>query len=368
MRSINARNKLNIDIPIIVSTAVLVIFGLIMIYDASVVSAFRDYHDKLYYFKNQLVWVSLGTIALVFFSLFDYHKILKYAPYIFGAAILGLILVLIPGVGAKVNGARRWISLAGFTYQPSEFAKLAMIIYITSIMSKYDIAKTRFLDVIYVLFMPILFLVGLILLEPDFGTSLVFMAIAVSIYFIGNAPIWHFLVMIPPLIVGAVGMLILQPYRIERFKTFLDPTYDPQGASYQINQILISLSNGGIFGVGLGGSRGKFDFIPEVHSDAIFSVVAEELGFLGSAFMISLFLFLISRAINIAKSAKDQEGKILASGIATLLALQTFLNLGSLVALVPLTGIPLPFVSYGGSSLLTSMIAIGILLNIKRQT
>ena len=367
-KNLTGKKSNNIDIPIIASTVVLVFFGLVMIYDASVVSAFRDYQDELYYFKNQLVWVSLGFIALAFFSVFDYHKITKLAPALLGVALLGLLLVLIPGIGSEVNGARRWITVAGFTYQPSEFAKLALIAYQASTMAKFKNFRTDFFDIIYVLFLPILIMAGLILLEPDFGTALVFVAISIAIYFIGNAPIWHFLVMIPPLLAAAVGLLVTQPYRIERLRTFLDPTYDPQGASYQINQILISLSNGGLFGVGIGGSRGKFDFIPEIHSDAIFSVVAEELGFVGTLFMVGLFLFLISRALNIARGAKDFEGRLLSGGIIALISIQAFLNLGSLVALVPLTGIPLPFVSYGGSSLLISMIGIGILLNIKRQS
>ena len=174
--------------------------------------------------------------------------------------------------------------------------------------------------------------------------------------------------MFPVLVLAAVVAIATKPYRIERLRAFLDPNYDPQGASYQISQILIAVGHGGLFGVGIGGSRGKFDFIPEVHSDAIFAVIVEELGFIGALVFIGLLLFLISRAIKIAQNAKDAEGKLIAAGIVGLIAIQALLNLASIVALVPLTGIPLPFISAGGSSLVVTMISIGILLNIKRQS
>jgi cell division protein FtsW len=363
----NRRRQL-LDIPLIASVFALAFFGLIMIYDASVVAAFRDFGDQLYYFKNQLVWVSLGTVALFAFSIIDYHKIVKIAPAFLAVALVFLILVLIPHIGTKVYGARRWISVSGFTFQPSELAKLALIAYQAYIMSKFQNYKIRFFDIIYVLFLPISLLTGLVLLEPDLGTALIFAGISTTMYFVGGGAIWHFMLMIPAAVAAAAAAIISQPYRIARLKSFIDPAFDPQGASYQINQILIALASGGLLGVGIGGSRGKFDFIPEVHSDAIFAVVAEELGFLGALVFVSLLLFLISRGIQIARGAADYEGKIIAAGIVALISIQAFLNLASIVALVPLTGIPLPFISYGGSSLMVTMVAVGILINIKRQS
>lgn len=361
-------NRMAIDFPLILAALVLMIFGLIMIYDASVVAAFRDFDDKLYYFKNQLIWASLGVMAMTIFAFIDYHKIIKFAPFIFAAAIILLVLVLAPFIGTKIYGARRWINIAGFTFQPSEIAKLALIFYQAYIMSKFQKFKIRFFDILYVLFLPIVILTGLVLLEPDLGTALIFAAIALTMYFVGGGTLWHFALLIPPLVAGAVFAIIREPYRIARLKAFLDPSFDPLGASYQINQILIAVSSGGLLGVGIGGSRGKFDFIPEVHSDAIFAVIAEELGFLGALFFIVLLLFLITRAIHIAQNARDYEGKLIAGGIIGLLSIQAFLNLASIVALVPITGIPLPFISYGGSSLLITMISIGILINIGRQS
>ena len=360
--------KYSLEIPIIGAATTLVVFGLTMIYDASVVAAFRDFGDKLYYFKNQLLWASLGFVALGFFSFFNYHKLIKFAPAIFLLSLFLLIAVLIPGIGAKIYGARRWISFANFTFQPSEFAKLALIFYQVSIISRFQNYRMRLLDTATVFFLPTFILAALVLLEPDLGTVLIFAGITFAVYFIGQAPLWHFVLAIPALMIASLIAIIAQPYRLTRLEVFLDPNFDPQGASYQINQILKSLANGGILGVGLGASRGKFDFIPEVHSDAIFAVVAEELGFVGAVFLIGLLLFLIIKSTEVAKNAGDFEGKIMASAIATLFGTQAFLNLASVVALIPLTGIPLPFISYGGSSLVVTLSAVGILINIRRNS
>src|SRR3989344_5365428 len=345
--------KRRIDIPLLGVTILLVFIGLLAIYDASVVSAFRDFGDKLYYFKNQLIWASLSFMALLFFSFFNYHKLLRLSLPILGLTTLLLIFVLIPHIGTEAYGARRWINIGNFTFQPSEFTKLAIILYVASIMAKFENFKVNLKDIVLVLFCPIFVLTTLVLFEPDLGTAFMFVGITVAIYFVGRAPLWHFMLVIPAVIASTVAAIITQPYRLERLKSFIDPNYDPQGASYQINQIIIAISSGNpLFGVGIGSSRSKFAFIPEVHSDAIFAVLVEETGFIGALFLISLFLFLITRALNIARNASDYQGKILAMGIIGMLSLQVLLNLASNVALVPLTGVPLPLISYGGSSLL----------------
>lgn len=356
------------DIPLIGTTTVLVILGLIAIYDASVFAAFRDFGDKFYYFKNQLVWASLGFMALIIFSFFDYHKLLRLSPLFLIISVLFLIIVLIPGIGTQVSGARRWINIGNFTFQPSEMTKLAIIFYAAAIVEKLKKYKTSLIDIILVFFLPISIACALVLIQPDLGTALIFVGITLSVYFIGGGSLWHFMFALPIVLAATVFAIITKPYRLTRLKSLLDPTYDPQGASYQIGQILAALGSGGLFGVGLGGSRSKFAFIPEVHSDAIFAVIVEELGFVGAIIIIALFLFLINRAITIARMSCDQQGKILALGIASMLAIQSLFNLASIVALVPLTGIPLPFISYGGSSLFVTMTSIGILLNIKRQS
>lgn len=357
-----------IDVPLLISTAALLTFGLLIIYDATVVAAFRDFGDKLYYFKYQLIWASLGMIALSFLSLFDYHRILKLSLPILGVSIFLLVLVLIPGIGAKIYGARRWISIGNFTFQPSEFAKLALIFYEAAVIAKFQKYKMRLVDLLIVLFIPALVITGLVLIQPDLGTALIFAGVTIILYFVGNSPLWHFIAAIPLGILAVVASILQHPYRLERLKSFLDPTHDPLGSSYQINQILIALTSGGLLGVGLGGARSKFAFIPEVQSDAIFAVAVEELGAIGALFIIGLFLFLISRGLKIAREAADNEGKYLAMGIVGLIAIQSLFNIASVVALIPLTGIPLPFISHGGSSLFITLASIGILVNIKKQS
>lgn len=363
----NKAQKPSFDWYLILFVSILTAAGLVAIYDASVVAAFRDFGDKLYYFKNQLAWVTLGAFSLIFFSFFDYRKLLKMSPLLLITSIILLVLVLIPGIGTKIYGARRWINFGSFSFQPSEFAKLATILYSSSILVKLKDYHMKFTDLLVVLFLPIAVVAFLILLEPDMGTALIIVTVLLNLYFMGGAPIWHFLVTLPVLLAGAVMTILIQPYRVNRLKSFLDPTFDPQGASYQINQILVAISAGGLLGVGLGASRSKFAFIPEVQTDAIFAVIVEEVGLLGALILILLFLALISRSINIAKNCQDYQGKILAFGLTGWLAIQILFNIASVVALVPLTGVPLPFISYGGSSLIATMIAVGILLNISRQ-
>lgn len=357
-----------IDVPLLLTSAILIIIGLVVIYDASVVAAYRDFNDKFHFFKNQLTWATVGVISMAFFAFFDYKRIIKFAPQIFLASLVLLLLVLVPFVGTEVLGARRWIVVAGFTFQPSEFAKLAVVFWGAFILSKFENYKMKLRDTFVVYFLPILIVTILVILEPDLGTALIFLGVAAAIYFIANAPITHFILAFPVLVLAIVAAIVFEPYRVERVKAFLDPNYDPQGSSYHINQIIIALKSGGLFGVGLGSSRSKFEFIPEVHSDAIFAVVVEEIGFIGALALVSIFLYLLTRAIKIAREAPNFESKILASGIVALISTQVLFNLASIVALVPLTGIPLPFISYGGSSLFVTLTALGILLNIKRQS
>lgn len=366
--SLEKRKSSQFDIWLIAATATLIIFGLIAIYDSSVVVAFRDFGDRLYYFKNQVAWATLGFFAILFFSIFDYHKLIKLAPIFMSLAILLLLIVLIPFIGTEVLGARRWISISTFTFQPSEFAKLSIVLYATYLMSKFKDYKISLADSALVYFLPIAIATALVIFQPDLGTALIFIAISLIIYFAAGSPIWHFMLALPMVALGAIAAIVTQPYRLERIKAFLDPSYDPSGASYQINQIIIAIAQGGLFGVGLGASTSKFEFIPEVHNDAIFAVIIEEIGFVGGVMLIGIFLFLTLRILKIAKDANDFSGKILAMGILGLIAVQSFFNIASNVALVPLTGVPLPFISYGGSSLFVTLAAIGILINIKRQS
>jgi len=356
------------DLWLLGSAVVLVFFGLVAIYDASVVSAYRDFGDKFFYIKNQLISASIGLLALGFFSIVDYRRFLKLSPQFLLFCLVLLIAVLIPHIGTKISGARRWINVGSFNFQPSELTKLALIFYQTSIMSKFENFKIRFSDTFLVFFLPALIASALVFLEPDFGTAIIFIAVTMTVYFLSKAPIWHFLISVPFILTGAVMAIIFEPYRFARLESFLDPTRDTQGASYQINQILTAINRGGLLGVGIGQSRSKFAFIPEVQTDAIFAIIIEEIGTIGALLLISVFVFMLSRAITIAKSADEPQGKLLALGLIFLIIIQALFNISSNVALVPLTGVPLPFISYGGTSLIIMMSSVGILINIGKQS
>lgn len=340
----------------------LAVFGIMMIYNASSVSAFEDFGDKYFYLKEQLRWFGLGFLVLGFFSFFDYRKLYFLSPFLLLLSSVLLILVFIPGLGVTAYGASRWLNFRFFSLQPSEFAKFALVIYLSAWFSEKE--KGR----LWAFLLLAGFLLGLILLQPDMGTAVVLAASALLLYFLSGAPLWH-LVAILPLAAAASYILIrISPYRFQRLLSFLNPNFDPLGASYHLRQILIALGSGGLWGLGLGQSRQKYAYLPESMTDSIFAIIGEEVGFLGATVLILFFLFCFWRGFKIAKAAPDRFGQLLAAGITSWLAIQTFVNLSAMVALIPLTGVPLPFISYGGSSLVVAMSGVGILLNISRQS
>lgn len=350
-----------IDIPLLVSIVGLVFFGLFMIYDASSFVAFRDFGDKYHYIKDQFVWVMLGFAALTFFSLFDYHKLYALALPILSVALGLLILVFIPGIGVSLLGAHRWIDTRFFFLQPAEFIKLALAIYLAAWFSNKEKGRLpAFLLLIGLV-------LGLVIAEPDMGTTVVILAEALTIYFLSGANALYFSLLVP--LIGFLGFLFikLSPYRAKRLEAFLNIDKSLESSSYHVKQILIAFGAGGLTGVGLGNSLQKYAYLPEGTTDSIFAIIAEELGFVGAVALILFFIFIIYRCFYTAVNAKDNFGKLLAGGITTFLAIQTIINLAAQVALVPLTGIPLPFISYGGSALIIDLCAIGILLNISKQ-
>ena len=350
-----------IDFFLLFSVLFLTLFGLFMIYDASSFVAFRDFSDKYHYVKDQSFWIILGVLALLFFSYFDYHKFYNLAIPILITAILLLVLVFVPGIGVKLLGAKRWINLGFTLLQPSEFVKLALAIYLAAWFSNKE--KGR-LWAFLLLLSSVLFLV---MLEPDMGTAVIILFEGISLYFLSGAKIIYFVFLVP--VIGIIGFIFakLEPYRAARIATFLNVNQDINSSSYHIRQILIALGAGGLTGVGLGNSLQKYAYLPESTTDSIFAIVAEELGFIGACFIIGVFLVVIWRGFYIAINARDLFGKLLAGGITTFLAAQVLINLASQTALLPLTGIPLPFISYGGSALIVNLTAVGILLNIARQ-
>lgn len=350
-----------IDISLLISVIILTFFGLFMIYDVSSFVAFRDFGDKYHYIKDQSVWTMIGFGALIFFSYFDHHRLYSLALLILCVALVLLILVFVPGIGVGLLGAHRWIDTKAFLLQPAEFVKLALAIYLAAWFSNKEKGRLP-------AFLLLLGLVlGLVIAEPDMGTTIVILAEALTIYFLSGAKILYFSLIVP--VVGFLGFLFvkLSPYRARRLEAFLNIDSSLESSSYHAKQMLIALGAGGLTGVGLGNSLQKYAYLPEGTTDSIFAIIAEELGFVGAVVLILFFIFIIFRCFKVAVTARDNFGKLLAAGITTFLAIQTIINLAAQTALVPLTGIPLPFISYGGSSLIIDLAAVGILLNISKQ-
>jgi cell division protein FtsW len=350
-----------IDFFLLASVLFLTFFGLFMIYDASSFVAFRDFVDKYHFVKDQIFWIGLGLVALLIFSRFDYHRFYNLAVPILVVAIGLLIAVFIPGIGVKALGATRWLNLGFTTLQPSEFVKVALAIYLAAWFSKKE--KGRIWAFLLLLSLIIL----LVILEPDMGTAIIILAEGIILYFLSGARSLYFVILAP--VIAALGFLFakLEPYRAARLTSYLNFNQNISGSSYHVRQILIALGSGGLTGVGLGNSLQKYAYLPENATDSIFAIIAEELGFLGALFIIIVFVVIVWRGFYIAINSKDPFGKLLAGGITTFLAMQVIINLAAQTALLPLTGIPLPFISYGGSALIINLTAIGILLNISRQ-
>lgn len=338
----------------------LTIFGLFMIYDASTFIAFRDFGDKYHYIKEQATWAVLGLFGLIFFSFFDYHKLYSLALPILATAIVLLVAVFIPGVGVHVLGARRWIHIGSYVIQPTEFVKLALSIYLSAWFSQKE--KGRFLA--FFLLLGIVML--LVMLQPDMGTAIIILLESLLLYFISGGNILVFFGILPIIAFAGYLLIKLEPYRAARLATFFNPNQSLDTTSYHARQILIALGMGGITGVGLGNSLQKYAYLPENATDSIFAIIAEELGLIGSIILILFFILIVWRGFTIASSS-DTFGKLLACGITGFLAVQTIINLAAQTALIPLTGVPLPFISYGGSSLIVDLCSVGILLNIARQ-
>jgi cell division protein FtsW len=358
-----------VDSYLLGTVMVLLVFGLIMISSAGIIYSETRFGDDYYFFKHQLFFgVIPGIFALYFFQKMDYHLWKKLAVPFFFLSVIFLLLVFVPGFGSKVYGASRWIQLGPFSFQPSEMVKLATILYLAAWLENKGAVKIKDFFEGLLPFLGILGLVSILIIkQPDTGTMGVIVLTSIAIFFVAGAKISHLFSL------GAFGMLALwilikiEPYRFDRILAFRNPGVDPQGIGYQIVQSLLAVGSGGIFGAGLGNSRQKFNYLPEPVGDSIFAIIGEELGFLGSAAIVMLFVFFAFRGLKIAKYAPDNFGRLVAIGITMWILFQAFINIGANIALIPLTGIPLPFISYGGTSMVFLMSAIGILLNISKQ-
>jgi cell division protein FtsW len=355
-----AKQKLSFDHNLLILILVFVFVGLIAVADASAPQALNTYGDKFYLFKQQLMWAGVGMVALFVTSKINYKFWEKVATPIFLLSLILLFIVLLPHLGFKALGARRWIDTGLINFQPSEIVKLSLSLFLAKVASKNKNAISYFL--------PLIIVIVLIMLQPDLGTALIVSTIGLGQIFVSGVSLLYFAGAVLIGSLGTLGLVLISPYRKERLLTFLQMERDPLGASYHIRQVLLGLGAGGIFGVGLGASRQKYLFLPEASTDSIFAVIAEELGLIGAAVIIFLFGFFIYKGLKIAMNAPDSFSKVLAVGITAWIGGQAFLNIASMVALVPLTGVPLPFISYGGSGLVTVLSACGILLNISRYS
>ncbi|REJ28026.1 stage V sporulation protein E [Caldibacillus debilis] len=345
----------------------LLAFGLIMVYSASAVWADYKFGDSFYFVKRQLLFALIGVMAMFFLMNIDYWTWRSWGKLILIFCFLLLVLVLIPGIGTVRNGSRSWIGVGAFSVQPSEFMKLAMILFLAKYLAENQKKMTSFAKGLLPTLLLVMSAFGLIMLQPDLGTGTVMVATCVLMIFVSGARIIHFLLLGMAGIAGFVLLILSAPYRIQRITAFLDPWQDPLGNGFQIIQSLFAIGPGGLFGLGLGQSRQKFFYLPEPQTDFIFAIVAEELGFIGASFALLLFALLLWRGIRTAINAPDLYGSFLAVGIIAMIAIQVMINIGVVIGLIPVTGITLPFFSYGGSSLTLTLMAAGILLNISRH-
>lgn len=334
--------------------------GLFFVFEASVAEAFALVGDQYFFLKRQAVHMVLGFGALAVGYWMPSAVWRKSSPLVYGLSLVGLLLVFIPGLGQEINGAHRWVFIGGFNFQPIEVVKFAMTIFFASWLTHHQ----RLLPFVFLTLIP----AGLVMLQPDLGSTLVLLGIAASLYFVAGGQLKPFLgaAGLGVLLLG--GVILLSPYRRERLETFMNPESDPLGASFHIRQITLALGNGGVLGQGIGNSRQKYSYIPEASTDSIFAIVAEEVGFVGSLLILSLFGAFIFTGFQIIKqSAAERYEKLVAVGVLAWISTQTILNLSAVVALVPLTGVPLPFFSYGGTSLIMILFATGLLLHITRK-
>ncbi len=353
------RNKF--FIPLLTIPIILSLVGLVFIFEASAVNSARQFGDSLHYLKSQIVWIFLAIILMIIFSLTDYRKLYLLSFFSLIATIILLVIVLIPGIGFKAGGARRWIDFGFFNLQPTELAKFSIIIYLSSWFTNKE--KKRFLPFVAL----ISFLVFLIILQPNMGTAIIVFLLSLTIYYFSGANLIDFIVILGGALVSFYFLIKTSPYRFDRLLAFFNPTIDPLGISYHINQIFISLSSGGLFGRGFGASRQKYLFLPEAHTDSIFAIIGEEYGFIGALVLISIYFVFIYKIYHLIRLAPDRLSKLITIGIFAFFNLQFIINLAGIVGLLPITGVPLPFLSYGGSNLLISYALIGIMMNVERR-
>ncbi len=355
-----------IDIPFFILVIMLLAFGLVMMFSASFPSALYRQGDSFHFIKSQLFAAALGVAAMIFLSFWDYKFWRRLALPLFVVSIVLLILVLV--IGKEVNGAKRWIYIGPINFQPSEVVKLGVIVFFAHCISTFNQYMNKFSTGILPYFAMLGVISGLMILEPHYSGTILICGVGLILIFAGGASLKWITLFGGMGVAGMTYIILFTDYATSRIQTWLDPSRDPSGKSYQILQSLYAIGSGGLMGLGLGQSRQKYLYIPEPHNDFIFAIVCEELGFIGAMFVIILFALLIWRGFVIAFNAPDKFGSLLTIGIISLVAIQFLLNIAVVTNSIPVTGMPLPFFSYGGTSLMILLAEMGIVLSVSRYS
>lgn len=348
----------------IIIALMLVAVGVLMTYSSSVYYAELKFGNKFHFFYREIFWVGIGITAAIIVGKIHYQTIQKFSGLILLLAVVSLALIYVPGVGHKVNNASRWIRVAGFTFQPSEFAKFAIFIFLADKLAKNRRHVHKFTKGVIVPLIIISIPVFMILVQPDLGTPMVILTTAVVLFFVAGTKIWHLIVLAVCSIPFLVVLVIKFPYRLRRLLTFLSPDSDPLGAGFQIRQSLIAIGSGQLNGVGLGKSVQKMHYLPEAHTDFVFAIIGEELGFVGTACIVILMIIFLYVIYKLTQQITDMFGHLVAVAIMTVLSLQMIVNILVVTAMLPTKGLALPFISYGGSSMVMTLMACGLLVNI----
>lgn len=355
------------DKIIIVAVIILMILSLFMIYSASYVWAEYKFNNEFKYVINQGIFVIIGIIMMFIISNINTDIYYKYASLILFSCLIFLILVLIPGIGIVRNGSRSWFGIGSFSIQPSEFSKIGLIIFTSKYLSKSNKFLKNYKEGVFPILFILFLIFGLIMLEPDFGTGMIIVLSIIALLFVAGVNIRFFIGLGILGVIGIVILIVIAPYRMDRITSFLNPWNDPLGTGFQIIQSLYAIGPGGLFGVGYLNSRQKNFYLPEPQTDFIFSIIAEEFGIVGALTILVLFAIILIRCIKISLKQENLFQKYLSFGLTFQLIIQVIINLSVVIGLIPVTGVTLPFLSYGGSSLLTSLIGIGIILNISKN-
>jgi cell division protein FtsW len=358
----------NPDYIIVAAVAVLVVMGVLAVYSSSFALGLLEFGDPNYFLLRQVMFAITGAVTMWLLMKSDYRRLRIISPLLMLGALISLVAVLVPGIGVEANGAHRWIALGGPIppIQPSEFAKLALIIYVSAWLAGRGEHVKAFWTGFFPFVILVGFVAGLIMMEPDLGTTIVVVLTTLTLVFVAGASLTHVAAFAGIGSVAASLLVLTGEYRADRIFAFVSAEDDPSGRGFQTLQLLIALGSGGVHGLGLGASRQKFFYVPGAHTDGIFAIIGEEMGLIGCAIVIGLFALLMIRGFRVIFRARDDFGSLLAVGIVSWIGFQALINVGGITRALPLTGIPLPFLSYGGSALLAMLAGVGILLSVSR--